>query len=501
MLRVARITDRTGRYYLEDLATELAVAELAAGRPASSRGFPGRWLGSGAEELGLRGTADPASLSAVLSGNHPATGRQLRVRQTLISGYDLTFSAPKSVSVLFGLAGAEVSAAVLSAHGAAVDAAMDYVASHGLAVRRAGAGADERSGGCRGPVAVAFTHGVSRALDPHLHTHVVVANLAHGLDCRWTAVDGRGLYAHARAAGALYDAHLRGVLSDEMSLEWSRRSNGAYEVASVDPVVIGALSGRSAAIRAHLHERASSGPDYVPSRRARAVAWAATRDGKCANPTPAALRRLWARRAAGVCVDSLDLVAARDGAARTPTQGARGRERRGVGAKGDHRLDEHRFAAGFGGTAHAAPSRRDVVAAWASALGRGAGVGTVDRCVDLVAGWGDGIGVGEVRHPVGRVLAPSHLLRAIGPRPSSPGRLSIWQSAATAVERYRSSWRLEDPRRPLGVATSTQALSAMPSRRLADHLAAARAVADANRLLGRDVGREIPSPERALGRG
>jgi conjugative relaxase-like TrwC/TraI family protein len=51
---------------------------------------------------------------------------------------------------------------------------------------------------------------MSRAEDPQLHTHVVAANMARGADGRWTALDATPIYQHAKAAGFLYQAHLRG---------------------------------------------------------------------------------------------------------------------------------------------------------------------------------------------------------------------------------------------------------------------------------------------------
>jgi conjugative relaxase-like TrwC/TraI family protein len=71
-----------------------------------------------------------------------------------------------------------------------------------LSVARRGAGGHVRIAG-NGLTAAAFLHRTSRAGDPQLHTHVLVANLIRGSDGQWSALDGR-LYAHARTAGFLY---------------------------------------------------------------------------------------------------------------------------------------------------------------------------------------------------------------------------------------------------------------------------------------------------------
>ena len=59
----------------------------------------------------------------------------------------------------------------------------------------------------------AFRHRTSRAGDPHLHTHVLVANAVRGTDGRWSTVDARHLYWHSKTAGYLYEAHLRSELT------------------------------------------------------------------------------------------------------------------------------------------------------------------------------------------------------------------------------------------------------------------------------------------------
>src|SRR3546814_12159725 len=83
-----------------------------------------------------------------------------------------------------------------------------------------------------GFVAAAFRHRTSRAGDPHLHTHVVVANLAHApVDDRWTALDARPLYSWLSPVGHLYEAHLRWELTHPLGVEWGPVRHG---IAGVD---------------------------------------------------------------------------------------------------------------------------------------------------------------------------------------------------------------------------------------------------------------------------
>ena len=86
---------------------------------------PGRWWGAGLEALGLSGTVEGGDLRELLDARHPGTGDRLgrRFGDSSARGFDATFSAPKSVSVLWALTPDPwVRAEVLAAHDAAVDA-------------------------------------------------------------------------------------------------------------------------------------------------------------------------------------------------------------------------------------------------------------------------------------------------------------------------------------------------------------------------------------------
>ena len=507
VLRVVRLTDRSGRYYLDDLAGELAALDVLArpgdgrtadgdGRTDAGGGRPGRWVGAGATAMGLRGAAGGHELRAMLSGAHPATGQLLRHRPAVVSGYDLTFAAPKSVSVLCGLASPELAGRVVAAHTSAVEQALCYVSTHAMGVRRR-VGAERPVLGTDGVVGASFVHGVSRTLDPHLHTHVVVANLAHGVDGIWSAVDGRGIYAHARAAGSLYDAHLRHELTSALGAAWSRRASGALELEAIGPAAIGWFSARGADIRAHLAERGlgETGAAGSTPARARRVAWAATRPEKAPARTAASLRRRWVVQAADAGLDAATLE----------RELGRGRaSRAGRAAPVGPALDEQRFAAALVrtlGTSRAGATRRAVVEAWATAAGNGAPARAVDGCVEAIAPWGTGIGVAERALPLADLVAPPHLLRSLGSRPLSRDELATWISAASAIDRYLQRWPVDDRAQPLGAGSSAGDLSRMPARRLAEHLTVMRRVADARRQLGREAVREPGAPELSLGRG
>jgi hypothetical protein len=152
--------------------------------------------------------------------------------------------------------------------------------------------------------------------------------------------------------------------------------------------------------------------------------------------------------------------------------------------EGHASVDEHRFAAAVSEVADRGVTRRDALGAWAASLEVGAPAEDVERCVDMLADWGAGTGVAERLLAPAAVVPPPHLLRVLGPRPAAPRALGLWESAASAVARYRARWDVRDRWRVLGADTPAE-LRALPARRLADHLATTRKIDDVLAGLGR----------------
>ena len=152
-----------------------AVSRRGVGRVAA-----GRLWGSSA-------LVDGEGFTALMEGRHPGTGEPLRRvgGRSKVAAFDLTFSAPKSVSVLFAVGDGVLARALVEAHEAAVDAAVGYVEREACRVRRGRGGVRREVG--EGFVAAAYRHRMSRAEDPQLHTHVVAANMAQR---RGRQVDG-----------------------------------------------------------------------------------------------------------------------------------------------------------------------------------------------------------------------------------------------------------------------------------------------------------------------
>ena len=178
-------------------------------------------------------------------------------------GLDLTLSAPKSVSILYGLtpddrhaqAGPDgVARQVQNAHRLAVAESIAYLELHCTTALRGHHRGDDTDTRVEtdGLIGAAFEHRSSRCGDPQLHTHVVVANLLHGKDGKWSALDTRAIYTHARTAGFVYQAVLRGELTRTLGVQWGPVRNGQAEIAGIPVGLLRLFSKRRVQIEAQL---------------------------------------------------------------------------------------------------------------------------------------------------------------------------------------------------------------------------------------------------------
>ncbi|MHB2024987.1 MAG: MobF family relaxase, partial [Mycobacteriales bacterium] len=231
MLSTAKIRLGSWRYYQDQVAR--GVEYYTRGEAEA----PGLWYGRGASLLGLTVGAVVAErdLEALFTqALHPVTGAQLgrAWRVDGVSGFDLCFSAPKSVSALWALGPPELAADVRAAHAAAVRAGLDYLDAHASASRRGRDGVEQVASG--GLAAACFDHRTSRLGDPQIHTHALVVNKLACEDGRWRTVDGHEIFHHAKSAGMLYQAALRAELRTRLGLAWGPVSgNGQAEIAGV----------------------------------------------------------------------------------------------------------------------------------------------------------------------------------------------------------------------------------------------------------------------------
>ncbi len=275
-------------------------------------------------------------------------------------GFDHTLRPPKSVSVLWALADPERRAAIRQAHREAVDEVVRYYESQVVVARHRGERVQTF-----GLVAAAFDHRTSRAGDPLLHTHVVVANLTHTVADTWRALDARPLFDHATSGGYLYQAHLRHLLIRRLGVEWGPVVNGMADVAGVPQGVIDEFSQRRDEIEEMLAESGYT------SARARQKATLATRRPKDRTVDPDTLAHAWQERAAALGFDDRAVEGCFD-RARTP----------GLTDTDIERLHEH-LAGPHGLTERSSSfTRRDVVREIAAAVGASAPATEVERLAD-----------------------------------------------------------------------------------------------------------------------
>jgi conjugative relaxase-like TrwC/TraI family protein len=271
MLSIGKIALGQHRYYEQQVAR--GGVDYYSGRGEA----PGEWVGTGADTHGLAGAVNGTQFGALIAGldpRDPAVRLRASTQDPKVAALDLTFSAPKSVSVLFAIAPEQVSGELVGCHEDAVRAALEYLEDTAVMVRRGHGG--ERIERAAGLIAAAYRHRMSRALDPQLHTHVVAANLARGSDGRFTALHGTPLYRAAKTAGFLYQAHLRALVSDRLGLEWGEVRNGAAELAGVRRPVLEHFSKR----RHEMLRAAEDGGIGLGSKSSAEHAALATRDRK-----------------------------------------------------------------------------------------------------------------------------------------------------------------------------------------------------------------------------
>lgn len=213
-------------------------------------GAPAAFFGRGAEERGLTGAMASVWMARKFAATL-ATGDGTASRHT--PGYDVTFSAPKSVSVAALVNGDD---RLVAAHDAAVKAALAHIERHAVVTRQRDSerGYIWRHGD--GMTAAVFRHTTSREQDPQLHSHSVIANAtrdpATGLV---RAIDSRELYRAQREAGAIYTTELAaGVRAAGYDVEFKISAEGhpTFELGDVPESVRAHFSTRSRQVEAAL---------------------------------------------------------------------------------------------------------------------------------------------------------------------------------------------------------------------------------------------------------
>jgi conjugative relaxase-like TrwC/TraI family protein len=293
---------------------------------------PGVWCGRQATALGLSGTVAVEPLELLLSGRDPMStaplGRELVDRVTrdgrvikAVSGFDATFSAPKSLSMWWGLTGDR---RLLEAHDVAVAAVLEHLGRFGSTTRI------RRNGGrlhpdTQGLTIAVFRQTTSRADDPQIHTHAVISAKVQTDDGHWWALDARYLKRHQRMLGGLYQSVLRSELRHRFGVAWGPIVNGQAEIAGMPKELLSVFSKRAAAIDVAVAAKVDvfrhrHGCEPSQSQRAAMTREAAadTRGHKSGHGAAELVTR-WRREAAGAGWTIEQLVAGIEVAAHQPT--------------------------------------------------------------------------------------------------------------------------------------------------------------------------------------
>jgi conjugative relaxase-like TrwC/TraI family protein len=214
-----------------------------------------------AARIAALGPAMPPGQVAEVTQRIEAEERAKPMRHAC-AGYDLTFSPPKSVSVLWGLADAGTQQLLMRAHHDAVAQVIDLFEREVAATRtgatkpatRTDAGGAVLQADVAGIAAAWFDHYDSRAGDPQAHTHIVVsAKVKTAADGAWRALDGRPVHQSLVALSAHYNAVLADILARDFGLAWEARERGrdrnpALELAAVPPELVTEFASRASDI-------------------------------------------------------------------------------------------------------------------------------------------------------------------------------------------------------------------------------------------------------------
>lgn len=277
MNSIGKIENRTGdkpgfeqavhqavRYYKDaerDLRVEPNVA-LAANAPApepavslagyhlaeiaGAEGMVGRWAGPGADSLGLHGGVDERSFTAVLQGRDPRTGEELgqRTGHERVVAFDVAFSVPKSVSLLYAVTGQDrVREVILRALWEGGQASGAYLQDHAAWARRYDRHKHKVIRVRAHMVQAQFVHRLARpvrdpqtgeaSVDPQLHLHTIIPARVRRDDGHWSHLYSEPLYDHVAAAGAIGQAVVRDILVRELGVEVDVNPNGTFELRGI----------------------------------------------------------------------------------------------------------------------------------------------------------------------------------------------------------------------------------------------------------------------------
>ncbi|KUR63440.1 hypothetical protein JM67_16960 [[Arthrobacter] sp. ATCC 21022] len=329
-MSIARLSVKSGLKYLfkstmlddaHPAPADTISYYLAAGTPQ------GRWIGRGLDGINRTSgqTVSESDARSIFQGaQHPDTAAPLgraygeatvtqknhgQTTNHAVAGFDLTFSVPKSVSALWALSPRRLQEQILQTHHDAIEATIRWLEDLVINTRAGRNGIAHL--GTRGVIAAGFDHWESRAGDPQLHTHVVIANRVQRItDGAWTTLDSRSLYKAVVAASEHYNGLLFDALKQNLGTDTDIRApaqnthNPSQQLTGIDDALIREFSNRSRLIDVETDRLVSAWiaehgirPSATTTIKLRQQATLSTRTPKDTTPTPLRqLSAIWSDR-------------------------------------------------------------------------------------------------------------------------------------------------------------------------------------------------------------
>ena len=264
--------------YLRRLARETATSRSTMDPP------PGPELSPPARGSDTYLDAEKVGRQWMVTGAEVERFIDARSQPQVVMAYDITFSAPESLSIVWATGDEPTRRLCEEASEAGVARGVAYLEQHALFVgRRAG----------RRPasdmIAASYRHSTNRELEPQLHEHVVIANMGRGRDGTVRALDSRALFANATTAGYLAEAEMQHHCN-QLGIAWTETHRGIANVVGVPEDAIRAMSTRREQI---LNLTSELGTDSAHARQKAALA---TRASKETSVDLTALRQQWIER-------------------------------------------------------------------------------------------------------------------------------------------------------------------------------------------------------------
>ena len=196
-----------------------------------------------------------------------------KAHQKAVAGFDLVFTPPKSVSIAWGLGDEQLRRGIESAHERAIQDVIRHLEKNVVMTRRGRNGVRQIETSS-GVIGTKFRHWDSRAGDPNLHDHVVIANRVQGVDGQWSSIDGRMIYAYGVEASELYNSLVQQYVTELTGLQFEARSlsgkQPVHEIVGIDDEMVRAFSSRRGEISAALEQVTAKFVEehgYAPSEK------------------------------------------------------------------------------------------------------------------------------------------------------------------------------------------------------------------------------------------